>query len=103
MQDKFISAALVAVFLMLQYRVWVGDGSIAHVQQLHRDIDLQRQLNEQYRSRNDQIEREIVSLKSDPAAIEQRARRELGMIKPDETFFVFMAEEPAVAAAEKSN
>lgn len=97
MADKLISAALLCILLVLQYRLWVGEGSYAHVQRLRADIAQQQNVNEQLRTRNERMEREVVSLKDDPAAIEERARRELGMIKSGETFYVFIEEPLPVA------
>ncbi|MFK8019494.1 MAG: cell division protein FtsB [Pseudomonadales bacterium] len=95
MADKLISAFLLLTLVGLQYRLWVGEGSLAHVQRLKSEIVQQRGVNDQLRTRNERMEREVVSLKDDPAAIEERARRELGMIKNGEMFYVFIEESDA--------
>jgi len=92
MADKLLSAFLLLTLVGLQYRLWVGEGSLAHVQRLKAEIVQQHSVNEQLRTRNERMEREVVSLKDDPAAIEERARRELGMIKSGEMFYVFIEE-----------
>lgn len=93
MGDKLFSLALLAVFCGLQYRLWAGESSVAYVQDLRADITRQEHINAGLRDRNQRLERQIISLKNDPQAIEQRARMELGMIKQGETFYVFVDDE----------
>lgn len=78
---------LVAMLGYLQYRLWVGDGSFVEVWQLTQDIAQQRSENDQLKERNAALDAEVQDLKHGMAAIEERARNELGMIKKDETFY----------------
>jgi len=71
---------------MLQYDLWIGDGSMASVWLLQHTMDNQRAENSRLKSRNDGLAAEVEDLKSGLSAIEERARSELGMIKKDETF-----------------
>jgi len=84
---KIIIAVLVALFLLLQVKLWFGDGSMMAVWQLDRAIAAQKADNQRLRERNDALAAEVADLKGGVAAIEERARRELGMIKKGETFF----------------
>ena len=79
--------ALVVMLGYLQYRLWVGDGSFVEVWQLTQDIAQQRSENDQLKERNAALDAEVQDLKHGMAAIEERARNELGMIKKDETFY----------------
>jgi cell division protein FtsB len=72
----------------LQYRLWVGPGSIPAGQDMLAQIDRQHQENLQLDERNKVLEAEIVELKSGMETVEERARRELVMIKSDETLFI---------------
>lgn len=83
---KILAASLIALFLTLQYDLWVGEGSITSAWQLEQSIADQQHENERLKSRNDTLAAEVQDLKSGLAAIEERARSELGMIKKDETF-----------------
>jgi len=83
---KILAASLIALLLTLQYDLWVGEGSISSAWQLEQGIADQKQENERLKSRNDTLAAEVQDLKSGLAAIEERARSELGMIKKDETF-----------------
>lgn len=85
---------LVVLLLLLQYRLWVGDGSLAEVWDLYQQVELQRAENGRLRERNQALEAEVKDLKQGLGAIEERAREELGMIRDGETFYQII-EEPA--------
>ena len=84
---RIVVLALVLLLLLLQYRLWVGDGSVAEVWELKQAINVQREGNELLRERNRALEAEVNDLKAGLDAIEERARLELGMIKEGETFY----------------
>ena len=73
--------------LLLQYPLWLGKGSWLKVWDLNRQLETQQQTNEQTRVRNATLDAEVRDLKQGTAAIEERARNELGMIKRDEVFY----------------
>ena len=83
---RFIAIILALLFLILQYDLWLGDGSLATVWRLQKDIDKQKQDNKKITQRNDSRVAEVNVLKKGDAAIEERARNELGMIKKGETY-----------------
>jgi cell division protein FtsB len=87
MKIKILLAGLVILLLLLQYRLWVDEGSLAEVWGLQRAIDAQQIENRELRERNEALRAEIKDLKSGSEAIEERARNDLGMIKKDETFY----------------
>lgn len=84
---KTIIAALVVLFVLLQYKLWFGEGSMMEVWKLDRAIAAQGAENAQLLERNQALTAEVADLKEGVDAIEERARRELGMIKKGETFF----------------
>ena len=71
----------------LQYRLWVGDGSLAQVAELQRQIDEQKGENERLLERNRILEAEVLELKKGMETVEERARHELGMVKEGETLY----------------
>jgi len=88
---------LFVLLLSLQYRLWVGDGSLAEVWDLYQQVEVQRDENQSLRERNQALEAEVQDLKKGLGAIEERAREELGMIKEGETFYQII-EPPAEPA-----
>jgi len=91
---KWIAAVLFILLLALQYKLWVGQGSLAEVSRLNQTIEKQTAINTKQRERNDALDAEVQDLKKGVEAIEERARSELGMIKQDETFFQIIDEQP---------
>src|SRR3954451_5370143 len=84
---KFLAAALVALLLVLQYRVWLGDGGMREVARLRNEISQQQLENDHLRERNRTLAAEVVDLKKGTTAIEERARTDLGMVGQRETFY----------------
>lgn len=89
---------LLALLAWLQYRLWFGAGGTRQVAALQERVDQQRRQNEGLRDRNAALAAEVADLKSGEAAIEERARSELGMIKPGETFYRVVDRAPVLPA-----
>ncbi|SDH97865.1 cell division protein FtsB [Pseudomonas panipatensis] len=71
----------------LQYRLWVGEGSLAQVRELQKQIADQQGENERLLERNRILEAEVAELKKGTETVEERARHELGMVKDKETLY----------------
>ncbi len=84
---RLLILILVLLLGVLQYHLWVGDGSLAEVWGLRQDIEQQRAENERLRVRNQELEAEVRDLKQGLEAVEERARSELGMVREGETFY----------------
>ena len=84
---RWLLLALIALLCWLQYRLWFGEGGTRAVEELEARVEQQRRQNEGLEQRNAALAAEVADLKSGEAAIEERARSELGMIKPGETFY----------------
>ena len=97
---KLIFAVLLATLVVLQYRLWVGQGSLAEVVQLKRQIAQQEKRIEEMRERNSVLRAEVNNLKHGLEAVEARARSELGMIKEGETFYQIV--QPEMSPAEQA-
>jgi len=85
---KLLWTLLGLMILLLQVRLWVGEGSFAQVWQLQQRIEAQETENSQLRARNDRLYAEVSNLRRGRVAIEERARLNLGMISQGETFFL---------------
>ncbi|MDH5659862.1 MAG: cell division protein FtsB [Gammaproteobacteria bacterium] len=83
---RIIAIILGLLFLVLQYDLWLGEGSLATVWRLQKEISTQKVENKKINERNDSLVAEVKDLKKGDAAIEERARNELGMIKKGETY-----------------
>jgi cell division protein FtsB len=100
-QRKLLILGLGAILVLLQYPLWFGSGGFLTLLQLQREIDHQRVENARLRERNQALEAEVADLKQGLAAIEERARSELGMVKKGETFYQ-VVEPPAAPVSPKA-
>ncbi len=78
---------LVLILVGLQFRLWVGEGSLAEVATLRQQLADQRVELKYLHERNATLQAEVDDLKEGLAAIEARARSELGLIRQGETYF----------------
>jgi cell division protein FtsB len=92
---RLLTLTLVILIAALQYPLWLGKGSWLRVWDLSRQIEQQKAGNEVLKLRNDALDAEVRDLKTGYAAIEERARSELGMIRQDEVFYQVMENAPA--------
>jgi len=86
---------MIVLLVLLQYRLWMGDGSLEEVWGLYQQVEAQRKENRRLLERNQALEAEVKDLKHGLDAIEERAREELGMIKNGETFYQIIEKPPA--------
>lgn len=88
---KWLWAVMGLLIVLLQVRLWVGEGSFAQVWQLQERIEAQETANAKLKARNDQLYAEVRNLRQGMGAMEERARLNLGMIQKDETFFLVVS------------
>jgi cell division protein FtsB len=86
---------LVILLAALQYRLWVGEGSLGEITVLRREIREQQLELERLRERNRALQAEVEDLKRGLEAIEERARSEMGMVKEGEVFYQIVEPEGA--------
>ena len=89
---RIIAVILGLLFLILQYDLWIGEGSLRTAWLLQEDITTQKKENKKISQRNESLVAEVKDLKKGDAAIEERARNELGMIKKGETYIQVVTE-----------
>ena len=92
---RAVVAVLALMVLGLQARLWVGEGSLAHVDALEERVVQQQFGNDNKIERNKVLRAEIRDLKNGLGAIEEKARSEFGLIKEGETFFLLVEPPPA--------
>ena len=84
---RWLLVVLGTVAVLLQAQLWLSDGGYRKTMKLRAAVAEQRAMNEQLRERNAALDAEVVNLKQGLEAAEERARTDLGMIGPKETFY----------------
>ncbi|RMD71244.1 MAG: cell division protein FtsB [Gammaproteobacteria bacterium] len=85
--QKLTIIGLSMLLALLQFRLWLGDGGLLEVFRFARAVEVQKQENARLRERNRLLLAEVKDFKEGLAAVEERARSELGMIKEGEIFY----------------
>lgn len=86
---RLATLVLLAVLAVLQYTLWLGKGGWLRIWSLERDIAAQTEKQRQLREANAIGHADVEDLRSGLGAVEERARREIGMVRKDETFFQY--------------
>jgi cell division protein FtsB len=98
---RYVALLLVILLIALEVKLWVGQGGMAEVWRLEKSVADQKQENEALKVRNDALVAEVANLKDGDEAIEERARSELGLVKPGEQFYQVV--EPPTDPARKQD
>jgi cell division protein FtsB len=86
MNVRWVTALLVGLLVVVHGQMWFGRGSVTQVQELRNDVATQRAANDEARQRNEQLANEVRDLRDGLEMVEEKARSELGMVKPNEIF-----------------
>jgi cell division protein FtsB len=86
MNARTVSALLLALLLVIQGQLWLGRGSVPDVGQLRTKLESQKEKNSAAKLANDRLLAEVRDLKEGQEMVEEKARLELGMVKPNEIF-----------------
>ena len=84
---RWLLAILVVILVVLQYRLWIAEGSMAEKRRLEQQVVEQTEVNRQLSQRNAVLEREVLELQTGNEAVEERAREQLGLIREGEVFY----------------
>jgi cell division protein FtsB len=84
---RWLLAVLVLLFLVLQYRLWIAEGSMAEKRRLEQQVVEQTEVNRALSERNAVLEREVLELQTGNETVEERAREQLGLIREGEVFY----------------
>lgn len=87
---RIIIVCLVLALIGLQYKLWLGDGSLIQWVHLEKKLTAQQHENKKQAVRNQAVEADILELKSGEQALEEQARYELGMVKNGEVYYHFV-------------
>jgi len=86
MRSRIVPIILVLLLLILQWQLWTGRGSMRDVAQLQEKLADQKEANSRAALNNERLANEVNDLKEGLEMVEERARQELGMVKPNEVF-----------------
>jgi cell division protein FtsB len=81
---RYISLALITLLALVHAELWFGKGGMPRMMELQGKLAEQRATNQADRARNAQLVAEVSDLKEGLEMVEEKARFELGMLKPDE-------------------
>ena len=86
MGNRVVLAILIALLIIFHAQLWTGRGSIHQVRDMQQRLTDQQAKNIKSQVRNDQLAAEVRDLKEGLEMVEEKARSELGMVKPNEIF-----------------
>ena len=86
MGNRWTPGVLVALLVLFHAQLWLGRGSIPLVHEMQRHLDEQLAKNKAAQAVNDQLAAEVKDLQEGLELVEEKARSELGMVKPNEMF-----------------
>ena len=84
---RVVTLILFILLVLLQFKLWLGEGGFREVARLETRVEGQRQQNVDLLQRNAELQAEVEDLRERLDAVEERARNELGLIKPAEQFY----------------
>jgi len=84
---RVVTLILFILLILLQFKLWLGEGGFREVARLETRVGDQREQNENLLQRNAELQAEVEDLRERLDAVEERARNELGLVKPDEQFY----------------
>ena len=86
MGNRIVPAVLVTLLLVVHAQLWFGRGSIGNVAGMQRRLQAHNAANLQAQQANERLGSEVRDLKEGLEMVEEKARMELGMLKPNEIF-----------------
>jgi len=84
---RILLAILLLMLILLQLKMWFGEGGFSDVRRLEQRVEEQVKENETLAQRNRELQAEVEDLRQGLGAVEERARSELGLIRENEEFY----------------
>ncbi len=97
---RVVILIMFVLLVLLQFKLWLGEGGFTEVARLEARVEAQRQTNDDLLQRNAELQAEVEDLRERLDAVEERARSELGLIKPAEQFYQVVPPPPGSQVAE---
>jgi cell division protein FtsB len=86
MGARFVPAILITLLVVLHAQLWFGRGSVPNVNRMAGELEAQKQKNAQAQLVNDRLLADVQDLREGLEMVEEKARLELGMVKPNEIY-----------------
>jgi len=83
---RLVTIALLALLALVHAELWFGKGGVPRAMELSGKLRDQKAVNAAAKQRNAQLLAEVSDLKEGLEMVEEKARFDLGMVKPDEIF-----------------
>ena len=100
---RVVTLILFVLLILLQFKLWLGEGGFRDVARLEARVADQRQQNGELLQRNAELQAEVEDLRERLEAVEERARSELGLINPAEQFYQVVPPPPSTARKQVGN
>ncbi len=84
MGKRFVPLALITLLAILHAQLWYGRGSVPNVSAMTQQLAIQKDKNERARQANERLAAEVRDLREGMEMVEEKARFELGMVRPNE-------------------
>jgi cell division protein FtsB len=99
---RAVTVILFIILILLQFKLWLGEGGYTEVTRLETRVNAQQLQNDEMLQRNAELQAEVEDLRERLEAVEERARNELGLIKPDEKFYQVVPPPPPGSGIENN-
>ncbi|MBA3773979.1 MAG: septum formation initiator family protein [Ramlibacter sp.] len=86
MANRVVPAFLIALLLIIHAQLWFGRGSVGNVSAMQQKLEAQKAANLRAQQANERLASEVRDLREGIEMVEEKARMELGMVKPNEIF-----------------
>ncbi len=86
MSTRVVPAILITLLVVLHAQLWFGRGSLPDVSRLQQKLDVQKAANAKSQVSNERLAAEVNDLREGLEMVEEKARMELGMVRPNEVF-----------------
>ncbi|MFN3569404.1 MAG: FtsB family cell division protein [Polaromonas sp.] len=86
MGNRVVPALLIVLLVIVHAQLWVGRGSLPSVNEMQRRLTEQAAANAKAEADNARLSAEVKDLREGLEMVEEKAREELGMVKPNEIF-----------------
>lgn len=90
MVSRIVTIVLLSLLAITHAQLWLGAGSMDHVAELRAQINELRATNDLARKENERLASEVADLRDGKDSIQEKARSELGMVRPNEIYVQIM-------------